>query len=72
MASLTKALGLHLFLLGKTRRNKKASKFNHDTLGGLTELGPRGTHGGTTWMGPRMAHDLLKDARQGGVDFNLF
>ena len=23
-------------------------------------------------MGPRMAHDLLKDARQGGVDFKLF
>ena len=29
-------------------------------------------HGGTTWMGPGMAHDMLKDVRQGGVDFKLF
>ena len=29
-------------------------------------------HKGTPWMGPRMAHDLLKDTRQGGVDFKLF
>ena len=29
-------------------------------------------HGVTTWMGPGMAHDLLKDMRQGGVDFKLF
>ena len=43
MASLTKAVGLHLFLLGKTRRNKKAFEFNHDTLGGLTNQGPRGS-----------------------------
>ena len=43
MASLTKALGLHLFLLSKTRRNKKASEFNHDTLGGLMDQGPRGS-----------------------------
>ena len=42
MASLMKALGLHLFLLGKTRRNKKASEFNHDTLEGLTDQGPKG------------------------------
>ena len=72
MTSLTKALGLRLFLLSKTRRNKKDSKFNHDTLEGLTDKGPRVPHGGATWMGPRMAHDLLKDARQGGVDFKLF
>ena len=37
MASLTKALELCVFLLGKTRRNKKAFEFNHDTLGGLTD-----------------------------------
>ena len=43
MASLTKALGLRLFLLGKIRRNKKASEFNHDTLRGLTDQGPRGS-----------------------------
>ena len=30
------------------------------------------SHRGTAWMGPRMAHDLLKHARQGGVDFKLF
>ena len=42
MASLTKALGPRLFLLGKTRRNKKASEFNHDTLEGLTDQGPKG------------------------------
>ena len=72
MASLIKALGLRLFLLDKTRRNKKASEFNHDTLGGLMDQGPRGSPWGTTWMGPGMAHDLLKDARQGGVDFKLF
>ena len=43
MASLIKALGLHLFLLGKPWRNKKASEFNHDTLRGLTDQGPRGS-----------------------------
>ena len=44
MASLImKALGQCLFLLGKTRRNKKASKFNHDMLKGLTDQGPRGS-----------------------------
>ena len=43
MASLTKALGLRLFLLGKIRRNKKVSEFNHDMLGGLTDQGPRGS-----------------------------
>jgi hypothetical protein len=44
MASLTtKALGLHLFLLGKIRRNKKVSEFNHHTLGGLKDEGPRGS-----------------------------
>ena len=32
----------------------------------------RVSHGGTPRMGPVMAHDLLKDARQGGVDFKLF
>ena len=72
MASLTKALGLRLFLLGKIRRNKKVSEFNHDMLGGLTDQGPRGSLRGTTRMGPGMVHDLLKDARQGGVDFKLF
>ena len=45
MASHMKALGLCLFLLGKTRRNKKAFEFNHDTLGGLTYQGP----GGSPW-----------------------
>jgi len=43
VASLTKALRLHLFLLGKTRRNKKASEFNHDTFEGLMDQGPRGS-----------------------------
>ena len=43
MASLTKPLGLHLFLLGTTRRNKKASEFNHDTLRGLMDQGPKGS-----------------------------
>ena len=52
MASLTKELGLHLFLLGKTRRNKKAFEFNHDTLGGLTEQGPRGSPWGYYLDGP--------------------
>ena len=52
MASLTKTLGLHLFLLGKTRRNKKASEFNHDTLGGLTDQGPRGSPWGYYLDGP--------------------
>ena len=37
MASLMKALRLRMFLLGKIRRNKKASEFNHDMLGGLTD-----------------------------------
>ena len=69
MVSLKKALGLRLFLLGKTRKNKKASEFNHDTLGGLTDLDPRGSPYG--W-GLGLAYDLLKDARQGGVDFKLF
>ena len=72
MASLMKALGLHLFLPGKTRRNKKASEFIHDTLGGLTGQGPRGSPWGTTWMGLGMAHDLLEDTRHDGVDFKLF
>ena len=57
MASLMKALGLHLFLLGKIRRNKKASEFNHDTLGGLIDQGPRGSPWGYyldgPWDGPR-------------------
>ena len=57
MASLSKALGLHLFLLGKTRRSKKASEFNHDTLEGLTYQGPRGSPWGYyldgPWDGPR-------------------
>ena len=43
MASLMKALGLRLFLPNKIRRNKKASEFNHDTLRGLTDQGPRGS-----------------------------
>jgi hypothetical protein len=29
-------------------------------------------HRGATQMGPGLAHDLLKDARQGGMDFKLF
>ena len=29
-------------------------------------------HEGTSWMGPGIAHDLLKDVRQGGMDFKLF
>jgi hypothetical protein len=37
MTSLKKALGQHLFLLGKTWRNKKDSKLNHETLGGLMD-----------------------------------
>ena len=37
MASLKKALGLCLFLLSEIRRNKKASEFNHDMLGGLMD-----------------------------------
>ena len=57
MALLTKALGLHLFLPGKIRRNKKASKFNHDTLGGLTDQGPRASswefYLDGPWDGPR-------------------
>ena len=57
MASLTKALGLRLFLLGKISRNKKASELNHDTLGGLTDQGPRGSPRGyyldRPWDGPR-------------------
>ena len=69
MVSLTKALGLRLFLLNKIRRNKKASEFNHDTLRGLIDQGPRGSPYG--W-GLGLAYDLLKDARQGGVDFKLF
>ena len=40
MVSLEKALGQCLFLLGKTWRNKKASKFNHTALGGLRDLVP--------------------------------
>ena len=52
MASLTKALRLHLFLLDKTRRNKKASEFNHDMLGGLTDQGPRGSLWGYYLDGP--------------------
>ena len=52
MASLMKALGLCLFLLGKIRWNKKTSEFNHDTLGGLTELGPRGSPWGYYLDGP--------------------
>ena len=43
MASLMKVLRLHLFLLDKTRRNKKASEFNHDTFEGLMDQGPRGS-----------------------------
>jgi hypothetical protein len=43
MASLTKTLGLRLFLLGKTWSNKEASKFNHDMLGSLMDQGPRGS-----------------------------
>ena len=57
MVSLTKALGLHLFLLGKTRRNKKVFEFNHDKLGGLTDQGPRGSpwefYPDGPWDGPR-------------------
>ena len=30
------------------------------------------SYGSSTRMGPRMAHDLLKDARQGDMDFKLF
>jgi hypothetical protein len=36
MASLMKALELHLFLLGIPGSNKEASEFNHDMLRGLT------------------------------------
>ena len=72
MASLTKALGLCLFLLDKIRRNKKGFEFNHDMLGGLMDQGPRGSPWEFYPMGPRMAHDLLKGVRQGGVDFKLF
>ena len=71
MASLMKALRRCLFLLGKTWRNKKASKFNHDTLGGLTDQGPRGSPRGYYLDGPWAGHDVLEDARQGGVDFKL-
>ena len=57
MASLTKALELHLFLLDKIRRNKKASEFNHDTLEGLTDQGPRDSpwefYPDGPWDGPR-------------------
>ena len=52
MASLTKALGLRLILLGKIRRNKMAFEFNHDTLGGLTDQGPRGSPWGYYMDGP--------------------
>jgi len=45
--ALTKALALRLFLL-----SKKASKFNHDTLGGLTDQGPRGSPWGYYLDGP--------------------
>jgi len=38
MVSLEKALGQRLFLLGKTWRNKKASKFNHTMLGDLWDI----------------------------------
>ena len=40
MVSLKKALGQRLFLLGKTWRNKKASKFNHTVFGGLWDIVP--------------------------------
>jgi len=40
MVSLEKALGQRLFLLGKTWRNKKASKINHIALGGLWDIVP--------------------------------
>ena len=57
MPSLQKALGLRLFLLGKTRRNKKTFEFNHDMLRGLMDQGPRGSPWGyypdRPWDGPR-------------------
>ena len=57
MASLTKALGLRLILLGKIRRNKMAFEFNHDTLGGLTDQGSRSSPWGYcldgSWDSPR-------------------
>jgi hypothetical protein len=37
MASLMKALGLHLFLLDIPRSNREASEFNHDMLRGLID-----------------------------------
>ena len=40
MASLRKTLGQSLFLLSKTWRNKKASKFNHTVLKGLWDIVP--------------------------------
>jgi hypothetical protein len=43
MASLMKALGLHLFLLGISRSNKEASEFSHNSLVGLMDQGPRGS-----------------------------
>jgi len=52
MASLTKALRLRLFLPDKIRRNKNASEFNHDTLGGLTDQGSRGSPWGYYLNGP--------------------
>ena len=52
MASLIKALGLHLFLLGKPWRNKKALEFNNDMLGGLMDQGPRGSPWGYYLDGP--------------------
>jgi hypothetical protein len=43
MASLMKALGLHLFLLGIPGSNKEASEFSHNSVVGLTDQGPRGS-----------------------------
>jgi hypothetical protein len=43
MASLMKAIGLHLFLLGIPGSNKEAFEFCHNSLVGLTDQGPRGS-----------------------------
>jgi hypothetical protein len=71
MASLMKALGLHLFLLVICGSNKEAFEFSHDSLKGLMNKGPRGSPQKQYRMGPGLDHDLLKDTKQGGVDFKL-
>jgi hypothetical protein len=70
VVSLQKVLGQSLFLLRKTKRNRKASKFNHDTLGGLSIKDPEGSSSGQLLqVGLSLAHDLLEghEARWRGL-----